>query len=118
MSCLYYLTTCYQRGNQGGLIMNCGKCGILLPPDAVHCPNCGAATSNYYSFSATMPNDPTVVTPPYGAVPQMPPTVVAATYSARPQMPPTGYGDSQPYQSILPAPTSYNPPTPYPYTPY
>src|SRR5712692_1852665 len=86
--------------------MNCGNCGILLPAGALHCPNCGAATSNYYSFSATTPNDPTVVTAPYSAGPQMPPTV---------------YGDSQPYQATSPPPNPYNPynpTTPYPYTPY
>jgi eukaryotic-like serine/threonine-protein kinase len=89
--------------------MNCGNCGALLPPDAAHCPNCGANTSNYRSFSATPPNDPTVVSTPY---------------SAGPQTPPTAYGDSQPYQATPPPPTPYdpynpyNPPTPYPYTPY
>src|SRR6266849_8867679 len=89
--------------------MNCGNCGILLPAGALHCPNCGAATSNYYSFSATTPNDPTVVTEPY---------------SAGPQTPPTGYGGSQPYQATPPPSTPYNPynpynpSTPYPYTPY
>ena len=106
---MYYLTIWYKRGNQGGLIMNCGNCGTLLPPDAAHCPNCGANTSNYRSFSATPPNDP---------------TVVSAPYSAGPQTPPTAYGDSQPYQATPPPPTPYdpynpyNPPTPYPYTPY
>ncbi len=90
--------------------MNCGNCGTLLPPDAAHCPNCGANTSNYRSFSATPPNDPTVVSTPYSAGPQTPP--------------PTAYGDSQPYQATPPPPTPYdpynpyNPPTPYPYTPY
>ncbi len=86
--------------------MNCGNCGILLPAGALHCPNCGAATSNYYSFSATTPNDPTVVTEPY---------------SAGPQTPPTGYGGSQPYQATPPPSTPYNPynpSTPYSYTPY
>src|SRR5215831_9433739 len=89
--------------------MNCGNCGTLLPPGAAHCPNCGAATSNYYSFSATTPSDPTVVTAPYGTEPQTPPTV---------------YGDSQPYQATPPPPTpydpyrSYTPSTPYAYTPY
>lgn len=86
--------------------MNCGNCGILLPAGALHCPNCGAATSNYYSFSATTPNDPTVVTEPS---------------SAGPQTPPTGYGGSQPYQATPPPSTPYNPynpSTPYSYTPY
>lgn len=101
--------------------MNCGNCGTLLPANAAHCPNCGAATPNYYSFSATMPNDPTVVTPPYGAEQQIPPTVVTEPYSAGPQMPPTMYGGSQPYQATPPPSTPYNPynpSTPYPYTPY
>jgi len=86
--------------------MNCGNCGTLLPPDAAHCPNCGANTSNYRSFSATPPNDPTVVSTPY---------------SAGPQTPPTGYGGSQPYQATPPPSTPYNPynpSTPYSYTPY
>src|SRR5260370_2927051 len=109
MSYYYYLTIWYKRGKQRGLIMNCGNCGALLPPDAAHCPNCGATTSNYRSFSATTLNDPTVVTAPYSAGPQTPPTV---------------YGDSQPYQATPPPPTPYNPynpynpSTPYPYTPY
>ena len=86
--------------------MNCGNCGALLPLDAAHCPNCGAATSNYYSFSATTSSDPTVVAAPYGT---------------EPQTPPTAYGGSQLYQATPPPPTPYNPynpPTPYPYTPY
>ena len=98
--------------------MNCGNCGIILPSDAVHCPNCGSATSNYYSFYATTPNDPTVVTPPYGAESQIPPTLASSPYSPGPQLSPTRYGDSQPYQATPPPPTPYNPPTPYPYTPY
>jgi hypothetical protein len=89
--------------------MNCGNCGTLLPLDAAHCPNCGAATSNYYSFSATTPSDPTLITAPDRTEPQTPSTV---------------YGGSQPYQATPPPPTPYNPynpynsSTPYPYTPY
>lgn len=44
--------------------MNCSACGTQLPLGAVNCPQCGAATANYYWSTKAAPDDPTVVSTP------------------------------------------------------
>lgn len=54
--------------------MNCSTCGTQLPPGAANCPQCGTTTPSYSSHARIAPNDPTVVSSPYGdALPAPPP---------------------------------------------
>jgi hypothetical protein len=105
--------------------MNCGSCGLQLPPGAANCPRCGATTPYNYSAAGTAPNDPTYISPPYGTMPPtqyagMPQDATLPTQQAGPPQDgalPTQYG-SPPYQAPPQAPFGSQPYADIPQNPY
>lgn len=94
--------------------MNCSTCGTQLPEGAANCPQCGATTPYYYSYTQTGPNDPTVVSSPYADAQQPPPPTMydSQSYGAASQSP---YGSppyQNPYESYDVAPSAPPPPSP------
>jgi len=80
----------------------CVECGKPLPPEAKHCPNCGAEVSDVH---LTSPADVQQVAP--ATPPQAPPPVSAGPFGAAPPSPP------QPAQAA-----SYGGPGAAPRSPY
>src|SRR6266849_9181286 len=95
--------------------MNCGSCGLQLPPGAANCPRCGADTHYYYANTGTTPNDATFVSTPNPVAEQAPLTPYAAPpYRA---ISPTQYS-AQPYEPTTPAPAGSPPYEAEPQNPY
>lgn len=126
--------------------MHCASCGTQLPSGARNCPNCGAATSEYFSDTGGSLNDATILSspydvpsgpspapaygppgtfPPYNTAPgssppsAYPPTTGPNPYDPTRVAPATGYG-SNPYNVPPPPPASlypYSAPPPTPLPP-